>query len=146
MTSYKWADFNMMKNQGIDMRRFLTAALLVTTLGLGWAPSLLAQGYKSAVGWSGGVFLPTSLNDGAMGADFVDLKPDLTWMIGGHFDRWLGSGNLGIRARVAFTKPSIPWAQGYREIRTYLMDMGLLLRPLAATPERSILPFIHANQ
>jgi hypothetical protein len=102
-----------------------------------------AQGYKSAAGWSGGVLLNTSLNDGATGGDqLVDLKPDPTWIITGHYDQWIGGGNLGIRARGGFSKPVLPWVQGDREIRVYMADLGVLLRPVAGAPGKSVLPFL----
>lgn len=139
------AVLKMPRNQGIDMRRYLITTLFVATLGLAWAPPVLAQGYKTAVGWSGGVFLPTSLNNGAVGGDLVDLKPDLTWIMSGHYDHWLSGGNLGIRARLGLSKPVLPWVQGERDIRMYMVDVGLLLRPVAPAPGKTILPFLAAG-
>jgi len=124
------------------MRRYLIAALFLTTLGLASASPALAQGYKTAVGWNGGVLLPTSLNNGAVGGDVLDLKPDATWIVSGHYDHWLGAGNVGIRARAGLSKPTIPWVQGDREIRVYMADLGLLLRPIAPAPGKSVFPFI----
>ena len=77
----------------------------------------------------------TSLNDGATGSgEVLELKPDPTWVISAHYDHWLGSGNIGIRARAGFSKPILPWVQGDREIRVYMADLGLLLRPVAPAP------------
>ena len=135
----------MLRNQGIDMRRYLITALTLATLGLGWAPPISAQGYKTGVGWSGGVFLPTSLNDGAVGSDLVSLKPDPTWIASGHYDQWLGAGNVGVRARAGFSRPVLPWVQGDRTIQMYMLDLGLLIRPVAQGPGKTILPFLAAG-
>jgi hypothetical protein len=128
------------------MRRFLLAALTLTSLGLAGASPAFAQGYKSAVGWSGGVFAPTSLNNGATGGEgLVDLKPTATWIVTVNYDYWLAGGNIGVRARGGFSKPSLPWVQGDREIRVYMADLGLLLRPVAPDPGKSVLPFVGAG-
>ncbi len=132
----------MLTNQGIDMRRYLNTALFMAMLGLTWATPAVAQGYRSAIGWNGGVLFPTSLNDGGGGGSVVDLKPDMTWIVSGHYDHWLSGGRLGGRARVGYSKPVVPWVQGDRAIRVFLLDLGLLLRPVAPIPNRSLLPFV----
>jgi hypothetical protein len=134
--------FHELRNQGIDMQRYLIAALLLTALSLTTAPPATAQSYRSAAGWGAGVFLPTSLNDGAVGANLLDMKPDMTWTANIHYDRWLGGGNIGIRGRAGFSKPILPWVQGDREIAVNMVDLGVLLRPIAPGPGRSILPFL----
>jgi hypothetical protein len=125
------------------MRRYLIAALTLTTLGFVLASPALAQGYRTAVGWSAGMAVNTGLNGGATGSgEVLELKPDPTWVISAHYDHWLGSGNIGIRARAGFSRPILPWVQGDREIRVYTADLGLLLRPVAPGPGKSVLPFI----
>ncbi len=125
------------------MRRYLIAALLLASLGLATASPATAQGYTSSAGWSAGVFVNTALNDGAATGDgLVELKPDPTWMVGAHYDRWFGAGNVGVRVRGGFTKPVLPWVQGDRSIRVYMGDIGLMLRPIASGPDKSVLPFI----
>jgi hypothetical protein len=125
------------------MRRNLIAALALTFCVVAFASPALGQGYQSAVGWSGGVFFNTALNDGATGSiDFVEMKADPTWVLNVNYDYWLGGGNLGIRANGGFSKPILPWVQGDREIRVYMADLGVILRPIAAGPDRSVLPFI----
>lgn len=125
------------------MRRYLITALTLTSLGLASTSPALAQGYKTAVGWGGGMFVNTSLNDGAAGGgDVLDLKPAATWIVSAHYDHWVGAGNVGIRAQAGFSKPIVPWVQGDREIRVYMADIGLLLRPIAPAPGNSVLPFI----
>lgn len=130
------------KHQGTDMRRNLTIALAALAVGLLMTPSAGAQAYSSSAGWSGGVLLNTGMNDGATGADLLDMKPDPTWLFSMHYDRWFGSGNAGIRARGGFSRPTLPWVQGDREIRVLMADVGLLLRPIAPGPTTSALPFI----
>jgi hypothetical protein len=125
------------------MRRYLIAALTLTTLGLASASPALAQGYKTSIGWSGGVLLNTGLNDGAAGSgEVLELKPDATWVMNAHYDHWVGGGNIGIRAQAGVSMPILPWVQGDREIRVYMADLGLLLRPVAPAPGKSVLPFI----
>jgi hypothetical protein len=131
------------RDQGIDMLKYLMAALTLTSIGFASATPAVAQGYESAAGWGGGVLINTSLNDGAtVSGELLDLKPDPTWIVSAHYDRWFGSGNVGIRARGGFTKPTLPWVQGDREIRVYMGDLGLLLRPVAPAEGRSVLPFL----
>jgi hypothetical protein len=134
--------FHEMRNQGIDMRRVLIAALTIAGLGIGLTPEAQAQAYRSGVGWNGGILVNTSLNDGATGTELVDMKPDATWTVGVHYDQWFGSGNVGVRARGTFSKPTLPWVQGDREIRVYTADLGLMLRPMAPEAGRTVLPFI----
>jgi len=135
--------FTMRRHQRIDMRRHLMAALTLTGFALTSASPALAQGYAASAGWGGGVFLNTSLNDGASGnGEVLDLKPDPTWMVSVHYDQWFGAGNVGIRLRGDFTKPTIPWVQGDRDIRVYMADASLLLRPVTPASGGSVLPFI----
>jgi hypothetical protein len=125
------------------MRRYLIAALTLTSLGIASASPALAQGYNSSAGWNAGLFINTGLNDGAAaGEGLVELKPDATWIVSAHYDRWFGGGNVGIRARGGFSKPTLPWVQGDREIRVYMADIGLLLRPIVPEPGNSVLPFV----
>ena len=124
------------------MRRYLITTLFLTGLSLPWAAPAHAQGYESAVGWTGGVLINTSLNEGASGTDLLELKPDPIWLLNVHYDRWFGAGYAGIRARGTFSKPVLPWVQGDREISVYAADLGIMLRPIPPGPESSILPFI----
>lgn len=125
------------------MRRFLTAVLMLTPVVLVQTAPASAQGYKASVGWSGGALFPTSLNNGAVGSgDLLELKPDPTWIMSIHYDRWVGGGNVGVRARGGFSMPTLPWVQGDREIRVYMADLGVLLRPVAPAEGKSVLPFV----
>jgi len=124
------------------MRRNVIAVLVLTAVGFGSPPMARAQSFQQGAGWNGGVLLSTSLNDGASGADLVDLKPDATWILGVHYDYWLGSGNVGIRVRGNFSKPTLPWVQDDRQIRVYTGDLNLMLRPVRPGPDKSVLPFV----
>ncbi|MGD2120492.1 MAG: hypothetical protein PVJ76_02050 [Gemmatimonadota bacterium] len=130
----------MPRNQGIDMRRYLITALGLVTLLVLSTPSAQGQAYKSAAGWNAGVLFSTGLNDGADTS--VELKPDPTWIASVHYDRWFGSGNIGFRARGGFSMPTIPWEQGDREIRVYMADIGVLLRPIVPDDGQTFLPFV----
>ena len=143
LTSSSHTLFHELRNQGIEMRRYLIATLTLASIGLALTSPVVAQSYKTAVGWNGGMFINTSLNDGATGTgEAVDLKPDATWILSAHYDQWFGAGNFGIRAQAGLSKPVLPWVQGDREIRVYMADIGLLLRPVAPAPGKSVLPFI----
>lgn len=145
-----WTSIDPMENQtprtqGIDMRRNLIATLAITFSVFAVASPAFGQGYESAVGWSGGVFFPTALNDGAVeGGDF-EMKPDPVFTMNVHYDHWMGSGHFGIRGAAGLSRPTIPWVQGDREIRVFLMDLGILLRPLAPDSGRTVLPFLNGG-
>lgn len=131
------------RNQGIDMPRTFIAALALTLFAFAFASPASSQAYQSAVGWSGGAFFPTALNDGAADVgEFVEMKPDPTWLINVNYDYWFGSGNLGIQANGGFSKPTFPWVQGDRKIRVFMADLGVILRPMAPGPDKMILPFV----
>lgn len=125
------------------MKRILIATLAMLGLNAAGASSLAAQDYRSSVGWNAGAMLTTSLNDGASdGENVVDLKPDVTWSLGGHFDRWFGSGLLGARASVGFSRHIVPWTQGDRSVYSYRGDLSLLLRLIRPNPSNTMIPFV----
>jgi hypothetical protein len=102
-----------------------------------------AQEYRSSIGWNAGVLLMTSVNDGASsGGESVDLKPDMTWSIGAHYDQWLWNGQVGVRGYGAIARPTIQWANGDREIYVYSVDLGLILRPIPPNPRLAVSPFV----
>jgi hypothetical protein len=125
------------------MRRLLLSALaLVGVLAATVAPGT-AQDYRSSVGWNAGVMLTTSLNEGvAGGGNVVDLKPDLTWSAGGHYDKWFGRGQVGGRVALGVARNILPWTQGDRSVYSYRADAGLMLRPTAPDPARTVIPFL----
>lgn len=129
------------------MRRFITAASVVAVLTAAFVVPARAQDYRSSVGWNVGAIMTTSLNNGATGAEgSVDLKPDLTWALGAHWDRWIGgSGQVGFRVQGGLARHSLAWTQGDRTIQVFTADVGLLLRPVAPGPGRTVLPFIGAG-
>ncbi|MBT8395376.1 MAG: hypothetical protein HKO65_12190 [Gemmatimonadetes bacterium] len=125
------------------MRRYLISAVTITCIWIASASPALAQGYDSSAGWNAGVLINTGLNDGAATGDSsVELKPDMTWLVSIHYDRWFGTGNVGFRARGGFSRPTLPWVQGDREIRVLMGDIGLMLRPIAPGPDKTVLPFV----
>jgi hypothetical protein len=99
-----------------------------------------AQDYQTSIGWHGGVMITTSLNGGP--SDAVDMKPDPTWFVGGHYDRWLRDGRVGARLSAGVTRHTLPWTQGDRTIFGYLGDASLLLRFMPPDPERRASPFV----
>lgn len=125
------------------MRRYLLAGALLTGLVIGSFSPVQAQTYKASAGWNAGMIINTGLNDGAgTGDGSVELKPDATWLVSIHYDQWFGSGNVGIRARGGFSKPTLPWVQGDRVIRVYMGDIGILLRPMVPGSGTSVSPFV----
>lgn len=124
------------------MRRYLIAATTIVSSALLFVSPAIGQTYGSAAGWGGGVLINTGLNKGAASGDLVELKPDLTWLVSAHYDRWFGTGNVGVRARAGLSKPVLPWVQGDRAIRLLMADVGLLLRPVAPSAGKTVLPFL----
>ena len=122
-------------------RTFLIAILLVAGFLLSTSPAA-AQAYGSSAGWSAGVLLNTGLNDGVGNPEAVEMKPDPTWLVSVHYDRWFGNGQVGLRGRGGLSMPTLPWTQGDRELRVLMADLGLLLRPVAPTADKTVLPFI----
>ena len=49
---------------------------------------------------------------------------------------------MGYRVQGGFAKQDLDWVQGTRGIYTYTADLGLMLRPAAPTPGRTLLPFV----
>ncbi len=125
------------------MRRMLLSTLgLVGILAAMVSPGM-AQDYRSSVGWNAGVMLTTSLNNGADGGtDVVDLKPDLTWSLGGHYDKWFGGGQVGGRVSVGVARNVLQWTQGDRSVYSYRGDASLMLRPTSPDPSRTTIPFL----
>lgn len=128
------------------MKRYLIATLATLGLASAVASEVAAQDYRSSVGWNAGVILNTSLNDGASdGGSVVDLKPDPTWSLGGHFDRWLGSGLIGARVSAGLARHVVPWTQGDRSVYSYRADIGLMLRLTRPSPYNTMVPFVSAG-
>lgn len=125
------------------MRRYLIAAsVLAVFVSVSTSPAW-AQDYRSSIGWNAGAIMTTSLNDGAAATGtLVALEPDLTWTVGAHWDRWLGNGQVGVRVQGGLARPVLPWTQGDRTIQVAMGDVGLLLRPVSPSPQRTVLPFI----
>lgn len=128
------------------MKRFLAAAFILMGFLAVTASGAVAQDYRSSIGWNAGVMLTTSLNDGASDAGGgVELKPDPTWSVGGHFDRWFGPGLLGGRLSAGLARNVLPWTQGDRSVYSYRADASLMLRLGGPRPERTVIPFISAG-
>jgi hypothetical protein len=123
------------------MRRYLTAASLLAALAAASVSPGWAQDYQSSVGWNVGAILTTSLNDGAAGA-LVDLNPDPTWALGAHWDRWVANGQVGFRVQGGMARHVLPWTQGDRTIQLFMADLSFLLRAVAPSPGRTVLPFV----
>lgn len=125
------------------MKGYGLAALVIIGFALASPPKLEAQDYRMSVGWNAGVLLTTSLNDGASGTgEGVDLKPDATWSLGGHFDKWFGSGLLGGRASAGLARSVIPWTQGDRSVYSYRGELSLMLRLMRPDPGNMLIPFV----
>ena len=114
----------------IEMHGRFTRGLTVTALITLSALPLTAQSHKQAVGWNGGVLYTTSMNEGAAGED---LKPEQTFAMGMHYDRWIRAGYFGLRVHGAFAKQDVLWNQGPRDIWVYTADLALLIRPMLRT-------------
>ena len=125
------------------MRRFFLVAVALAGAVALTTSAGAAQDFGSSVGWNGGVVLTTSLNGGGgEGEGGVDLKPDPTWFLGAHYDRWLGAGRAGARITGGVSRRTLPWVQGDRTIYSYWGDVGLLLRLAPVSPDRTVFPFL----
>lgn len=127
------------------MRRILSSGLALGALLAFSGSPVMAQDYQWSAGWSAGVLKTTSLNSGASGGESVDLEPGATWSVGFHIDRWMGSGRLGLRFRTSVSDQNVDWSQGVRSISIYGGDVGLMLRPVAPSPDRSVSFFVSAG-
>lgn len=124
------------------MRRMILSTLgLVGVLTATVSPGM-AQDYRSSVGWDGGVMLTTSLNNGAGGTNVVDLKPDLTWSAGAHYDKWFGGGQVGGSVSLGVARNVLQWTQGDRSVYSYRGDVSLMLRPASPDLARTVIPFL----
>ena len=125
------------------MRRHLITALSLVGIFAATTAPATAQSFKSSIGWNAGALFATSLNDGASGGEgLVDLKPDVTWAAGVHYDHWTGAGHIGFRVQGGLARQELDWIQGPRGIYVYTADLDLMLRPAAPTPGRTLLPFL----
>jgi hypothetical protein len=118
------------------------AALLVPGLAAG-------QDHRFGAGFNTGGIYFTQLNPspGSInGAAGRDLTMDPSWVVGLQFERWYGSGRLGARLNGAFTQSGmeVP-GRSPRDIGYWLADASLLLRFLAAEPDRGVAPFLSAG-
>ena len=125
------------------MRRILSGGLALGAFLAFSGTPVKAQDYQWSAGWSAGVLKTTSLNDGASGG--VDLAPGATWSIGLHVDRWVGSGRLGVRFQTSVSDQDVDWTQGTRSISMYGADVGVMLRPMAPSPDRAVSLFFSAG-
>jgi hypothetical protein len=110
---------------------FVVAALLCL---LAAAPAR-AQDHDGSIGYGGG---------GIWFGDFDDrgtLALDPGWLVDAHAERWYLS-RLGVRVHGAFTQRPLQTPQDTREIRTWLLDAGVVLRLLPARPGRAVAPFL----
>ncbi len=128
----------------MEMRPNLAGGLAVAVLLATSVVSAAGQDYKSSVGWNAGVLYTTAMNDGATasGGEAVEIKPEMTWTIGLHYDYWLWSGFLGVRIHGAWAQQDVTWIQGTREVYVYTADLDLMLRPLRPTSTRSVSPYL----
>ncbi len=132
-----------MRTQG----RALVAALALFALA---AAPAAAQNYRASVGWHGGALWIGSLNSGAEaigggeeGTPAVDIEPGVSWVAGVQYDRWYGSGILGLRLNGGFGQHQMEWSNGERDINVWLADASVVLRPMR--PSRagaSVLPWV----
>ena len=130
--------------KGTEMRRMFSRALILGAVAALPATPTLAQDYSWSAGWNAGVLYGTSLNSGSGEFD-VDLAPEATWSVGLHVDRWAANGRVGLRLHGALSEHSVSWTQGDRGISVYGLDVSLLLRPVAPTPDNSVSVYLSAG-
>lgn len=122
----------------IDFARAAAAGLLIGALGAS-APAA-AQDYGWAAGYNAGGVLFTPLNENGGG---FEIKPATGWIVGLQFERWLGSGRIGLRVNGAITERPLELPAGVDpDIAIWMADADVLLRLLSADPGRSFNMFL----
>jgi hypothetical protein len=117
--------------------------LLLAIAVVGASSPVAAQDYEWAAGYNvGGVWF-SALNDGGGGG--TELGLDAGWIVGLQFERWLGSGRLGMRVNGAITERPLTLPGQNRDIGVWVADADFMLRLMPADPERTFNMFVSAG-
>jgi hypothetical protein len=120
------------------MRRGLMVVALLAA-----ASPAAAQDYEWAAGYNAGGVWFSAMNEGAGTGSELALDPG--WIMGLQFERWLGSGRLGVRVNGALTERPLPLQGSTPDIGVWMADVDLLLRLLSPEPERTFNVFLSAG-
>lgn len=125
-------------------RRGLAAIATAAALAAVAAAPARAQDYEWAAGYNAGgvMFTPLNSNSGST----ADIELATGWILGLQFERWLGSGRLGLRVNGALTERelTIPGTSS-PDIGVWMADADFLLRLLPATPGRTFNMYLIAG-
>ncbi len=123
--------------------RTMTLALRAGMLGLvvlSAAPAS-AQTYGSTVSYNGGAIFLGKWNGSGSGT--FALQPTAGWVVGVQAEKWLGSGQLGLRFNGAFTKRPLSLPEGRdRTLSIGLADAGLVLHLLPVSAKPTVAPYL----
>ncbi len=132
------------------MRALRGAGTALLLLAL--ATAARAQDYGASIGWYVGAIHSTALNSGAAAVTVNGaaqapeaIQPDLGWLAGAFYERWLGAGYVGYRFNGALSQSAVPWNGINRNVRMWLGDVDLVLRPVNPEGGHKVFPFLAAG-
>ncbi len=133
-----------MRGKQASARRAGRASALGLGMLLAAALPAGAQTYSSSASYNAGAIFFGKWNK-ASSAGTIALSPAAGWVVGLQAEKWLGSGQLGLRFEGAYTHRPLELPEGRdRNLAIGLGDAGLVLRllPVAATP--TVTPYLSA--
>jgi hypothetical protein len=114
------------------------------TLLLLAASPAAAQQFHTAAGYGAGNISFGAFNPDA-GAEAAELALQSGPVFNVFGEAYQGAGYLGLRGNVAFTQRPLEFAGESRKINTWLVDAGVVLRPLPLRETSVISPFLTAG-
>jgi hypothetical protein len=121
--------------------RALGSAVLGFTLLLLLAAPGAAQRYGTAAGYGVGNISFGAFNPDA-GAEQVELALDAGPVFNVFGEGYTAGGYVGLRGSVAFTQRPLQWGEESRDINTWMVDAGVVLRPMPLSEGSVISPFL----
>lgn len=122
--------------------RTMTLAIRAGLVGLVMsAAPASAQNYSSTASYNAGAILFGKWN--GTGSGRFALQPSAGWVVGLQAEKWLGSGQLGLRFDGAYTKRPLSLPEGRdRNLAIGLGDIGLVLRLLPVSAKPAVTPYL----
>jgi hypothetical protein len=120
----------------------LARLTLVPCLLLAVAAPAAAQRYDTAAGYGVGAITFGAFNPGTGAAD---LALQSGWVANLFGEGYTAGGHLGVRLNGAYTQRPLAVAGTTRNINTWMVDAGVVARPLPLSPTGAISPFITAG-
>ncbi len=122
--------------------RTMIRAIRAGRLGLVvMAAPAAAQDYSSTVDYYGGAIFFGKWNGSGSGT--FAMQPSAGWVVGLQAEKWLGSGQLGLRFNTAYTKRPLSLPEGRdRNLAIGLGDVGLVLHLLPVSSGPTVAPYL----